>query len=63
MRPPWVNCKLESRELLSICLRKIKGLKTVKLIDVGFIWTEPHSKRIKVKVTVTKEVVKNINVQ
>ena len=57
MRPPWVLCDLESRELLSICLRKIKGLKQVKLVDCGFIWTEPHSKRIKVKCTVTKEVV------
>lgn len=28
----------------------------VRLIDAGFIWTEPHSKRIKVKLTVQKEV-------
>ena len=28
----------------------------VKLIDAGFIWTEPHSKRVKVKITVQKEV-------
>ena len=61
--PQWTYCELESKELLSICLRKIKGLKTVKLIEVGFIWTEPHSKRLKVKCTVSKEVVKNVNVQ
>jgi nonsense-mediated mRNA decay protein 3 len=42
--------------LLAICLRKIKGLNRVKLISAGFIWTEPHSKRIKVKLTVSKEV-------
>lgn len=24
----------------------------VKLVDAGFIWTEPHSKRIKVKLTI-----------
>jgi len=39
---------LESRELLSLCLKKLKGLNRVKLVDAGFVWTEPHSKRIKV---------------
>ena len=28
----------------------------MKLVDAGFIWTEPHSKRIKVKVTIQAEV-------
>jgi len=28
----------------------------VKLVDAGFIWTEPHSRRLKVKVTVQAEV-------
>ncbi|EDS40948.1 NMD protein [Culex quinquefasciatus] len=34
LNPPseWVQCSLESKELL---------------VDAGFIWTEPHSKRIK----------------
>ncbi|KAJ8921811.1 hypothetical protein NQ315_008443 [Exocentrus adspersus] len=47
--PPseWVHCALESRELLSLCLKKLKGLNRVKLVDAGFVWTEPHSKRIK----------------
>lgn len=58
LHPPseWVHCALESRELLSICLKKLKGLKDLKLIDAGFIWTEPHSRRLKVKLTVHKEV-------
>ena len=35
--------------MLALCLQKIKGLnKEVKLVDASFIWTEPHSKRIKV---------------
>lgn len=48
--PPseWISCALESRELLTLCLNRLKGLNKVKLIDAGFIWTEPHSKRIKV---------------
>lgn len=58
LHPPseWVACQLESRELLSICLKRLKGLKELKLIDAGFIWTEPHSRRLKVKLTVHKEV-------
>ena len=55
-RPPWVHCELESAELLSLCLKQIKGLKRVKMMDAKFIWTEPHSRRIKVNITVQKEV-------
>ncbi|XP_075210512.1 60S ribosomal export protein NMD3 [Lycorma delicatula] len=59
LQPPgeWVRCSLESRELLALCLRKLKGLNKVKLVDAGFVWTEPHSKRIKVKLTVHAEVI------
>jgi nonsense-mediated mRNA decay protein 3 len=28
----------------------------VRLIDASFIWTEPHSKRLKMKLTIQKEV-------
>lgn len=58
LSPPtqWVTCELESKELLSICLKKLKGLSKVRLVDAGFIWTEPHSKRLKVKLTVQKEI-------
>ena len=58
-RPPWTLCELESAELLALCLKNIKGLKRVKLLDASFIWTEPHSRRIKVKLTVQKEVQTN----
>lgn len=58
LNPPseWVQAQLESRELLSLCLKRLKGLKEVKLIDAGFIWTEPHSRRIKLKLTIHGEV-------
>ncbi|KZT37022.1 NMD3-domain-containing protein [Sistotremastrum suecicum HHB10207 ss-3] len=58
LSPPqtWTIAQPESRELLAICLKKLKGLNKVRLIDAGFIWTEPHSKRIKVKLTIQKEV-------
>ncbi|TAQ91599.1 hypothetical protein B7494_g77 [Chlorociboria aeruginascens] len=52
--PPasWSVAALESGELLSICLRKLRGLHKVRIIDASFIWTEPHSRRVKVKLTI-----------
>jgi hypothetical protein len=55
LRPPWIACDLESKELLALCLKKVTGLKECKLVDAGFVWTEPHSRRIKVKLTIQKE--------
>lgn len=58
MSPPsqWVNAAPESRELLALCLRKLRGLSKARIIDASFIWTEPHSRRIKVKITLQAEV-------
>ena len=58
LQPPstWIACVLESRELLGLCLKRLKGLNKVHLVDAGFVWTEPHSKRLKVKLTIQKEV-------
>lgn len=55
--PPtsWVVAALESKELLAICLRRLKGLNKVRIIDASFIWTEPHSKRIRLKITIQQE--------
>ena len=30
LRPPWVACEPESRELLAVCLKKITGLNKVR---------------------------------
>ncbi|GMT28598.1 hypothetical protein PFISCL1PPCAC_19895, partial [Pristionchus fissidentatus] len=57
--PPtaWMRAELESKELLSICLKKLKPvLIKVRLVDAAFVWTEEHSKRVKVKLTIQKEV-------
>ncbi|KAG7004987.1 60S ribosomal export protein NMD3 [Physcia stellaris] len=57
LQPPahWVTAAPESRELLALCLRKLRGLTKVRIIDASFIWTEPHSRRIKVKITIQQE--------
>jgi len=56
----WIACELESRDLMALCLSNINGLgkasNQVRLIDAGWIWTEPHSMRLKVRLTVQKEV-------
>jgi len=53
----WIFAELESKELLTLLLKKIKNLnKIVKLKDATFQWTEPHSRRLKVKLTIQKEV-------
>lgn len=75
LQPPkyWARAELESRELLTICLKRIKGLNSsagsnsnankAKLVDAKFLWTEPHSKRIKLRLTVQKEIFNNIVIQ
>lgn len=65
LQPPkhWVAAELESKELLTICLKKLKGLNKVKLIDAGFRWTEPHSRRIHVRLLIQKEVFQNTILQ
>lgn len=55
--PPWQEVALESKELMTACLRKIPGLNKLKLVDAVWIWTEPHSMRLKIKLTIQKEVV------
>lgn len=57
LSPPqqWVVAQPESRELLALCLRKLRGLNKVRIIDASFIWTEPHSRRIKCKITIQQE--------
>ncbi|KAG7346872.1 NMD3 family protein [Nitzschia inconspicua] len=59
----WIACELESRELMALCLGNVSGLKTtkgsgqkVRLVDAAWIWTEPHSMRLKVRLTIQKEV-------
>jgi 60S ribosomal export protein NMD3 len=61
LSPPsaWMYAELESRELLALCLKRLKGLNKVRLADASFVWTEPHSRRVKLKVTIEKEVLKN----
>lgn len=66
----WIACELESRELMALCLGNVSGLKAakgsgqkVRLIDASWVWTEPHSMRLKVRLTIQKEVQKGTILQ
>jgi len=63
LRPPWTHAEPESKELMAICLKKIKGLNKVNLIDAKFIWTEPHSRCVKISLTIQQEVMNNTSIQ
>jgi len=58
----WMACDLESRELMALCLKNVSGLHKrgsgdkIRVVDAGWVWTEPHSMRLKIKLTVQKEV-------
>ncbi|KAF5190562.1 60S ribosomal export protein NMD3 [Thalictrum thalictroides] len=64
LQPPrtWIKAQLESKELLTFCVKRLK-LNKVKLMNFEFIWTEPHSRRIKVKLTVQKEVLNGVKLE
>ncbi|CAH8439456.1 ribosome-binding protein [Schistosoma haematobium] len=55
LNPPsnWVSAEPESPELLSLCIKKIRGLKKgLEVRNARFMWTEPHSRRISIEITV-----------
>lgn len=60
----FVDAEPESPELLELCLRHIPALTAttstlnapkLHLVDAAWIWTEPHSMRFKLKLTVQTE--------
>ncbi|GAB2302908.1 hypothetical protein Dimus_036901 [Dionaea muscipula] len=57
LQPPktWIKAERESKELLTFCVKRLK-FKDVRLVHAEFVYTEPHSKRIIVKLKVQKEV-------
>ena len=53
----WAECELESAELMALCLRTAEtriSKAGLELDDAGWVWTEPHSRRLKVRCVVKK---------
>ena len=46
--------------MLTLLMKKLKGItKAIKITDASFIYTEPHSRRMIIKITINKEVLDN----
>eukprot|EP00697_Spironema_sp_BW2_P013959 gnl/Spiro4/4280_TR2151_c0_g3_i1.p1 gnl/Spiro4/4280_TR2151_c0_g3~~gnl/Spiro4/4280_TR2151_c0_g3_i1.p1 ORF type:complete len:545 (-),score=89.95 gnl/Spiro4/4280_TR2151_c0_g3_i1:41-1597(-) len=61
--PGWLVANLESMDLLSLCLKKIKGLQKVKLVNARFLYSEEHSRHLRIECTVQKEVFGSVILQ
>ena len=61
--PQWVVAEMETAELLALCVHKIKGLKQVRLVDASWLWQEPNNRRLKIKLTVSRDVLSGRAVQ
>jgi nonsense-mediated mRNA decay protein 3 len=53
----WQHAELESPELLQICLKRLTGARQLKILDSQFLYTEPHSRRLRVSLTVQKALI------
>ncbi|CAK7198102.1 ribosome-binding protein [Sporothrix eucalyptigena] len=62
MVPPtqWVSAEPESREMLAMCLKRLRGINKVRVIDARFIWTEPNSRRVRVEITVQDSIAEGV---
>ncbi|OMO56275.1 Nonsense-mediated mRNA decay NMD3 family protein [Corchorus olitorius] len=66
LEPPrtWIKAQLESKELLIFCLHRLAtDFRKVRPVSAEFIWTEPHSKIIKVRLNVQKVVSDGANLE
>merc|ERR1712217_391843 len=65
LQPPnhWIRKGFDSKDLLLLCINKIKGLSKAKLVNACFTRTELHSQKIKIKLTIQKKAYLNLIVQ
>jgi len=55
----WIGHELESSGLMNFCLKRIHVLSTnkdIKVLDCVWVWTEPHSRRLKCAIDVERGV-------
>lgn len=63
LQPPktWILAQPESPELLTFCIKRLNLDKAkVRLVHADWVWTEPHSKRVKIKLKIRKEVLSGV---
>ena len=60
----WVQHQFDSPGLLALCLRRVSSAGKAKILDAAWIWTEPHSRRLKLFVDIEQAVMDGkMNVQ
>ena len=59
----WANYELESPEMLQLCLKTVAPLKHYRVHEAKFVWREPHSRRIEIRVLIEKEAFNDIIVR
>lgn len=47
---------------MAVLLKKVKGINKVEVQSATFVWTEPHSKRLKLKVVFNREINQNMKI-
>lgn len=54
----WISLEMESQHLLNWCLKRVGGLQKgdTRVVHAAWIWTEPHSKRLKLSADIEREV-------
>ena len=51
---------MESLSLMKVCLKQVRGIdKNTRVVDSNWIWTEPHSKRIKICIEIEQGILDN----
>lgn len=53
----WIDAELESMPLLRLCLKSVEHVlnkEGLKLKDSEWVWTEPHSRRLRVRLRLQK---------
>lgn len=49
--------------MMGILLKKVKGMNKVTFQSASFVWTEPHSKRMKLRIVFGREVSDNMKIE
>jgi nonsense-mediated mRNA decay protein 3 len=49
--------------MMALLLKKVRGLNRVTLKNAKFVWTEPHSKRFKLKIDIEREISDKLKVE
>lgn len=50
----WIIVERESIEMLGMLMKFVRKIKDVDIKDAKFVYTEPHSRRIKIKIQIQK---------